>query len=581
MKKALIIANMLFASATVFGMDSKSVQAEGLSAISQSKNLSQMRDISQSENMTHMSLVKDKQRELFKIARSGVENADWLSEDAKLLYSKLRFEDVWKQIEIVFSSSLNKSDTEGFFDRILGNVRASKEYVDVVEKVKNNAKKFYEQVLGSSKLGKVLYEKAVETIDTGIYIQCSNLMQIRNSFSEPKEKITVRYYGADDFLLTLIHETGHVLDYHYRSSNGLSKSTQQQREYGSTFFETLLEASNFRGNLYSLDFSLHSLRIGEIYLDLIKKNFINELISLYDKDALFEFYQLFGNFSFANMSEEEKNIKLDEVLDNLEYNPKTKLFINAIYDLNEMGITLEPDYNNENDQEKELEWRKCLQCLDTIQGYDGLRQFLHDIDIGKERRCFDGMSVSENYFALFLHNSEIKKFELPNELKGIDWIKIFLSARSKTQKFSDSFARAIITAGCISAYQENLNSWRLWNFIGSSTKLKFIQVFQKVIPYLGRLNGFFNRKIDSEIWTYIVRISVDCLFPLLNISNLNNHTEGKYNSFRLIKEKGYLDMLEKGESLPIEEIMQELTKPVEPLNLTKESVDEFLEFLKK
>ena len=40
-------------------------------------------------------------------------------------------------------------------------------------------------------------------------------------------------------------------------------------------------------------------------------------------------------------------------------------------------------------------------------------------------------------------------------------------------------------------------------------------------------------------------------------------------------------MLEKGESLPIEEIMQELTKQAEPLNLTEESVDEFFEFLKK
>ena len=132
--------------------------------------------------MTQMSLVKDKQYKLFKIAQSEIKNADWLSEDAKLLYSELRFEDVWKQIEVVFSSSLNRSDTD-FFDRILGNVRASKEYVDVVEKVKNNVKRFYKQVLGSSELGKSLYEKAVETIDAGNYIQCSDLASIKNLLS--------------------------------------------------------------------------------------------------------------------------------------------------------------------------------------------------------------------------------------------------------------------------------------------------------------------------------------------------------------------------------------------------------------
>jgi hypothetical protein len=48
----------------------------------------------------------------------------------------------------------------------------------------------------------------------------------------------------------------------------------------------------------------------------------------------------------------------------------------------------------------------------------------------------------------------------------------------------------------------------------------------------------------------------------------------------LIKEKGYFETLEDGKSLPIEEVMEELTKPAKPLNLTEESVEEFFEFLK-
>ncbi|MCR4624158.1 MAG: hypothetical protein K5780_06005 [Alphaproteobacteria bacterium] len=43
-------------------------------------------------------------------------------------------------------------------------------------------------------------------------------MKIRNSFFRPGEKVTVRYYKADDFLLMLINETGHDLDSFYRSN---------------------------------------------------------------------------------------------------------------------------------------------------------------------------------------------------------------------------------------------------------------------------------------------------------------------------------------------------------------------------
>ena len=578
MRKALIIANMLFASATVFGMDSKSIKTEGLSAISQSKSSSQIssiRDISQSENMTQMSLVKDKQYKLFKIAQSEIKNADWLSEDAKLLYSELRFEDVWKQIEVVFSSSLNRSDTD-FFDRILGNIRASKEYVDVVEKVKNNAKRFYKQVLGSSELGKVLYEKAVETIDAGNYIQCSDLASIKNSFFKLGEKITVRYYTADDFLLTLIHETGHALDYHYRSINRLSESTVQQREYVPIFFETLLEGKNFRGNLYSQDYSLHGLRIGEVYLDLLKKNVINALITSYDKENLFKFCSEYFQPSMPGKKENE----LDRILEDLEHNPKTKIFIDAFHDLYDMGMSFTPNYDRDDNQKEELEWRNCLKMLEDIQGYDDLKQFLRDANIGKGPyfEVIGTNSGCSGYFSTLRVGYQSKKrIDFPPELDKIDWIQIFLFASKKVQDFKFGFEKAMIAANYVAKSSENTNSWELWNFLDNSTKLKFLEVLKIIAPYAKML----NKRMGLKFQEYMIGKSIDTISSMLNISNLDNHTEGKYNSFRLIKEKGYLNMLEKGESLPIEEIMQELTKQAEPLNLTEESVDEFFEFLKK
>ena len=89
MKKVLVIASVLFASATVFGMNQESVQMKEFSAINYS------------ENMIPLSPMKDNCCKLLDYAKNQIKDCSWLTEDAKLLYSNLKFEDVWNQMELV------------------------------------------------------------------------------------------------------------------------------------------------------------------------------------------------------------------------------------------------------------------------------------------------------------------------------------------------------------------------------------------------------------------------------------------------------------------------------------------------
>ena len=526
MKKFLIIASsMLFISSAVFGRDRGFLQTEEFPTTTQLNSMVQVSSVKRKDRKSFdltkikkyrtLTSVKNKCRTLFAKAQSGLEKNEWLSEDAKLLYSKLNFNDIWKQIKLVLASN--------FLNR---NLVLDKEYTDItVKTVKDNAKIFYKQVLGNSELGQALYKEAEKIIDSAKCIQCSNLMSIRGSFFMRGDGITCRYCSADDFLLTLIHETGHALDYFYRSIKELPPPARQQSEYGSTFFETLLEASNFRGKLYSQDYSLHGLRIGEIYLDFLSNSLIADIAALYDRNTLLKLYQLFKGEFFSNAINQKENIELDKVVNDLEHNSKTKLFIEVVRILESMGISLEEDDNIEDNQKTESTLRKCLKSLKKVPGYADLKQFLRDARVSKGP-FFDAMRVTEgvsgHYCDLLVGDKSVKKIDFPDELKKIDWINVLLSVNRKVQKFNYRFKNAVINA----YYAKN--SYGLRNFI-----------------------------------------------------DLNNHTAGKYKAFRLIKERGYLDVLENGGSLPIEEVMDEFTKPADPLNLTEESAREFLEFLKK
>ncbi len=557
MKKFLIIASsMLFISSAVFGRNRGFVQTEEFPTTTQLNSVVEVSSMKKeysgpldSTNKSEiLTTMKNKCHELLLTAQSELKNNNWLSKDAKLLYSKLNFDDIWKQIELVLASvELN---------------REKKKYFDVRKVVTDNAKNFYKQVLGDSELGKVLYEKAEEVIDSAECIQCSDLMSIRQSFCMDGGGITCRYYSANDFLLTLVHETGHALEDFYRDIKNLPRPTEQQREYGSTFFETLLEASNFRGKLYSQDFSLHGLRIGEIYLDLLKKNLIGEISSVYDKDTLLKLYQLFKEDSSSDTTEQEKRVELDKVVDDLENNPKTKLFIDVIRDLNGMGISLGPNYIDN------WKWEKCLRSLDKVQGYDDLKQFLHDANIGKGP-YFDavrGDGKNSGYcFKLFFGNKEIKKIDSPYELKGVEWPSVFWLAGGKIWNFKAGFEEAVVAAHVVG----NLNSRGVWRFLGNSTSQRLLLGFGRIVSHFGILSKerlSFLENLVNGMWS---------------LQNLDNHTEGKYNAFRLVKDKGYLDLLENGGSLPIEEVMAELTKASNSLKLTEKSAGEFLNFLGK
>ena len=575
MRKALIIANMLFVSATVFGMDSKSIKTEGLSAISQSKSSSQIssiRDISQSENMTQMSLVKEKCRVLFETSQSLLKNNKMFSEDQKLFYGQLKFEDIWEEIERIFFSDLSEknsskndsksSDIKDVFSRlnqIFGKNSSESENMKIffngsrlessfrqgINKLirgdsfqqkaiesaaKRSAKLYYQDILGDSELGKFLRKTASREIDLGEYVKRSD-RDASNSFNSIFKGIKCEYYDYDDLFVTLVHETGHSLDWYYRirkmlgkpitkicetlhlfenrrfllSTAILTRPSEQQGENVPTFFDSLLRSSTFRGSLYSQDSSAHRIRLRESYMDFINNAVMHELVKTFDKDQLGELLSKKND----TVIQELKELNIIEQFFDLLSEPQNILHKQSLCFKDII-------------REKKPLWDNLLDTLDS-NGYEDLSCCLRDIDNGKRKllavSCIDGTEFF--WFSGILPDMSEVEIPLP-KLDGINWKEIKYIAYNKT--------------------------WQ----------------FDRVIPsFLDEI----RQGIDQN--------------KKINTRNLDNHTEGKYNSFRLIKEKGYLDMLEKGESLPIEEIMQELTKQAEPLNLTKESVDEFLEFLKK
>ena len=130
-----------------------------------------MRDINLSDNMTQMSLVMDKCRILLETAQSKIKDADRLSEDAKLLYSQLKFEDVWEEIKRIFFSDLSEenshkngnkaSDIKAFFSRL------EQIFIKNSSDIKN-MKTFFnnpglESFVKSAVLENSLYYKAIES----------------------------------------------------------------------------------------------------------------------------------------------------------------------------------------------------------------------------------------------------------------------------------------------------------------------------------------------------------------------------------------------------------------------------------
>ena len=97
------------------------------------------------------------------------------------------------------------------------------------------AKLFFKDVLGSSESGselaKYLYKRAVYEIDSAKCIPGPNRSASLSSYNSALLGIECGYYDYDDLLLTLVHETGHSLDWAYRV----------REKYGQSEAETMLK----------------------------------------------------------------------------------------------------------------------------------------------------------------------------------------------------------------------------------------------------------------------------------------------------------------------------------------------------
>ena len=462
-----------------------------------------------SENMSQMSSVKDMFHEFFEIIRSRTENANWLSEDAKLLFSQLKFEDVWEEIErILFSDSPTKNFS--------GNDSEDMEFA-----TKEAAKSFFERVLGKSSLGKDLYDIAEYAIDQANLVKRSD-RNVFGSFNHFYNGVKCEYYDCDDLLLTLIHETGHSLDWFYRmrkkygneaktvfkeksisKEEMLSFHNNQQSEYVSMFFESLLKSSTFKGRLYSENSSAHRFRLLEIFITFANKIATYELLNSYDKDQLGKLLIKDHTYMFPVAQKLRENDLFNRYIEIILKFPQ-KLLRKSRIPIKDLT------------EDQKLLWKRLLHLLKGSKEHRELYQCFLDIDKGKRRvsgivSCSDGR----------------KFFKFSENLSGIPGIEVF-------------------------------------------------------VPKLDGIDPDEIYNIAHEKHSQFTSIIKGWLFSLIpeieKNKNLDNHTEGAYNAFRLIKEKGYFGMLENGQSLSIEEAMEELTKPAEPLNLKEEPVKEFLEF---
>jgi len=613
MKKVLVIASVLFASATVFGMNQQAIQKKEISGINQSKN---MRDLS---------IKKEACKKLFDLAQSGLKENNRFSEDAKLLYSKLKFEDVWKEIEqIFFSIAPDENNSKNISNNLEISfkqmVRGTKlrdalyKFYSTEEIGKRKAKFFYKQVLGNSELGRDLYEKVIKTIDSAEYVQRSDRGSTFDSFAQwTTDKVKCFYCKEGDFLQTSVHETGHILDAHYRRLTKFGRlmtsklenwqvfqkewfgklavkwiyTKDNQAENISIFFESLLGSDRFKENLIK-DYSM-KYRIYEIFMDFVNESLVNELMMSYSKDQLNDWK--LGETYLIN------DLKI--MFSELKKHDKMKIYIDSFPELNKI---LDPK-GKFLDKDKKNLLKKLFQNLND-QGYAELSQLLQDVEKGKVELLNFGYSAILNKF-IFRKDSEEIEETLPR-LDGIDWEKIYEIARSisifhRTSKENgalwDNLIRILDDRGYRSLSQllhgieEGKNvvggqSYASSDVVNCFTFLKGSEEKKVMLPQLDgidwkeiynllndsymKIYSFFGNKIQSALDLKQKNDEID----------LETHILGEYNAFRLIKEKGYFETLEDGKSLPIEEVMEELTKPAKPLNLTEESVEEFFEFLK-
>lgn len=245
------------------------------------------------------------------MAQSGLEKNEYIPEEIKLIYREIKDDDILKYAEKFFISSHLKIDGH-----------------QIEKSAKKKAKDFFFQVLLGKESGDIkdqelrndLYKQAVKAIDSA---ECVWSPSAANSYKNPLG-IKCYYLDEDDLILSLVHETSHVLeDEFYKLRKKYRKSDAQilnqeeilskdiRCEYVSIFFERLLAMDSFKGSFVK-GYPLR--RIWDLSKKLWEWDLIRELAISYNKNS-----ELYNQFLHG--------YKRDEVISELEKNATIKLYM--------------------------------------------------------------------------------------------------------------------------------------------------------------------------------------------------------------------------------------------------------------
>ncbi len=562
----------------------------------------------------------------FNSAKPRLMNSKLISEQSKLLINELNFDDflaldnkqheinehlcqyvdeyIEKQIKksIDISNNFLKTIENSFKYNLYAGKAYSNEHWNnlhqtalhnlgrfiIEQNSKLSAKHFYNKILGDSTLGKDLKEKAFKTIDSSRCIKGLTSKDIKQSYAFHENKpILCTYFTQNDLVHLLVHETAHILDLYYRKTHKLNALSKQQSEYVSFFFESLLDASGLEEP--SLPQSRLNLRLFELYFDALDKDLVVSLITSLNKQELDELSQLI-DVKIVSASLYRNLSSLDKLIHKLETNPSIKQFLDWIrtslytetpnvrkylYTMNGSFINKEkfPAIIDNSD------FKKYLNKLDQIKNFEALKTFLNTVKSGKFTPFYSKYAVDYKSSELKLFSENLSIYPIPTkEQLNINWGAVIDLINFQSIRFYSAIlanlSEPLVKANIIVNYQKNKSSpFTRINYAIRS--ILFNKFYRNVTPP-SKLHDVIHK--NDYLFEFVKYLSVPTL--LRNTSELDSHVLAEYyvSTSNILTQS--LDCLSKNKPIPIEKVMQELVEAPKQLKFSKESCQQFLDYLK-
>ncbi|MBO7537210.1 MAG: hypothetical protein J6T29_02615 [Alphaproteobacteria bacterium] len=613
MKKALIIANMIFASATVWGMvpndgrcDHQTGNHFNMKNLKEEiENIKEISPAKKSESLyteiidgyekffnttneagyTPMQVAKNRENQIIKVknffetVQADSKDDKFLPKEIKLLVSKLKFEDIFDYVK---KSQIQKQ-------------KPSTENCSIIEEsAKKKAKNILYRVLTSEEfnkkaedkeLRKYLYEISMESIDSAKCIWNWNPTSYVNSSG-----IVCYYSGENCLIKSLLHETGHVLDLAYRL----------KKKFGSTKAKDILMDENrldaFMKELYSNPSNNRCKENVSIFCESLLKT------DLFDKDfAEGDSVRLYGFFwkliddiliSKLAMSNDErlskfilKDYTIDEarqMISELRSHDIIGPYVDTFLEFRTID-TNRPFF----DIDKENKWRDFLQKLDG--NYPELSPLFCGIAKGESDISSGYHTIVKEEITFFKDHKNIK-LTLPN-IYGISWNEVMEFVCGELE--NDAIQHKV---NQLLKILDNNGYTRLSSLLRDTKKRKskivdykpskdvlthfiFCKGLEKIKVELPQDGTNWNEIRDlafgkslyyqtALIFNQIIRAALYSL-KKNEVIPLDRYILGTFKAFNMIK---------KLDSLKLGEVMKELTEPTKS-SITEKYAEEFMEFL--